>query len=104
VGIGRSIRTATDPAVAEIALEVVDACQGLGLGRLLFEVIGAAAADIGITPFQWLVDEANYRVRRLAERLCQRTDLDHSPQAAMQSCGTRVIPPHRLPDLRRHER
>ena len=77
VGIGRYIRTATDPTVAEIALEVVDACQGLGLGRLLFEVLGAAAADVGVTSFLWLVDEANYRVRRLAERLGGRFTLEY---------------------------
>lgn len=33
VGIGRYIRTVDDPAVAEIALEVVDRYQSHGLGR-----------------------------------------------------------------------
>jgi GNAT superfamily N-acetyltransferase len=69
VGIGRYIRTAEDPAVAEIALEVVDSCQGHGLGRLLVDVVGAAAADVGVTSLLWLMDETNRRVRRLAAPL-----------------------------------
>lgn len=69
VGIGRYIRTLDDPAVAEIALEVVDACQGQGLGRLLLDVVGAAAEDAGITSLLWLMDESNRRVRRLAAPL-----------------------------------
>ena len=66
IGIGRYIRTADDPAVAEIALEVVDACQGQRVGRLLLDVVGAAAADVGVTSLLWLMDEDNRRVRRLA--------------------------------------
>jgi hypothetical protein len=51
--------------------------KGSAWGRLLFEVIGAAAADVGVTSFLWLVDEANYRVRRLAERLGGRLTLEY---------------------------
>jgi GNAT superfamily N-acetyltransferase len=77
VGIGRYIRTAGNPAVAEVALEVVDVHQGHGLGRLLLDVLGAAAADAGITSFLWLMDEANRRVRRLAAPLGGRFTLEH---------------------------
>jgi GNAT superfamily N-acetyltransferase len=66
VGIGRYNRTADDPEVAEIALEVVDRYQSHGLGRLLVDVVGAAAADVGVTRLLWLMDEANLRVRHLA--------------------------------------
>ena len=54
------------PTVAKIALEVVDGCQGIGLGRLLLEVIGAAAEDVGVTSLLWLMDETNRRVRLAA--------------------------------------
>jgi GNAT superfamily N-acetyltransferase len=77
VGTGRYIRTAGDPAVAEIALEVVDAHQGHGLGRLLLAVVGAAAADAGVTSLLWLMDEANRPVRRLAAPLGGRFTLEH---------------------------
>ena len=76
IGIGRYIRTAGDPSVAEIALEVVDACQGQGVGRLLLDVVGAAAADVGVTSLLWLMDETNRRVRRLAAPLGGRFILD----------------------------
>jgi GNAT superfamily N-acetyltransferase len=69
VGIGRYIRTADDAATAEVALEVVDACQGQGVGRLLLDVVGIAAADVGVTSLLWLVDETNLRMRRLAAPL-----------------------------------
>jgi GNAT superfamily N-acetyltransferase len=68
VGMGRYVRLA-DPTQAEIALEVIDAYQGLGLGRLLVDVVGAAAADVGITSLTWLMDETNRPVRRLASAL-----------------------------------
>ena len=66
--MARYVRLA-DPAVAEIALEVIDAYQGLGLGRLLVDVVGAAAADVGVTSLRWLMDETNRPVRRLASAL-----------------------------------
>jgi GNAT superfamily N-acetyltransferase len=76
IGIGRYIRTAEDPTVAEVALEVVDACQGQGVGRLLLGVVGTAAADAGITSLLWLMDEDNRRVRRLAAPLGGRFTLE----------------------------
>jgi GNAT superfamily N-acetyltransferase len=68
VGMARYIRLA-DPSIAEIAVEVVDAYQGLGLGRLLVDVVGTAAADVGVTRLLWLMDETNRPVRRLASAL-----------------------------------
>ena len=66
VGLGRYVRLGDRPKVAEIALEVVDRYQGMGLGRLLVEVVGAAAADAGITSLYWMMDASNDRVRHLA--------------------------------------
>jgi GNAT superfamily N-acetyltransferase len=76
VGIVRYVRL-DDPAVAEIALEVVDRVQGLGLGRLLVDVVGAAAAEVGISTLLWLMDEGNRPVRRLAAPLGGRFAHDH---------------------------
>jgi GNAT superfamily N-acetyltransferase len=77
VGVGRYIRTDDDPSVAEIALEVVDRCQGQGLGRLLVEVIGVAAADVGVTSLLWMMDAHNARVRQLANPLGGRFTLEY---------------------------
>jgi GNAT superfamily N-acetyltransferase len=65
VAVARYVRLATEPAVAEVAMEVVDRCQGHGVGRLLIEVIAAAAADAGVTQLMWLMDVDNVRMRHL---------------------------------------
>ena len=65
VAIGRYIRSREDPHTADVALEVVDACQGVGLGRLTVQVLAAAAADAGVTTLSFLADETNTAVRRL---------------------------------------
>ena len=88
VGIGRYIRTSDDPAVAEIALEVVDTCQGQGVGRVLLDVIGTAAADAGIASLFWLMDETNRRVRLLAAPLGGRFTRDSGVLE-----GTTGLPP-----------
>jgi GNAT superfamily N-acetyltransferase len=66
VGIGRWVRPAGTVGLAEIALEVVDDHHGQGFGRLLLDVVGAAAAEAGIGSLLWLMDEGNQQIRRLA--------------------------------------
>jgi acetyltransferase len=77
VAVAHYIRVADDPAMAEIALEVVDRYQGHGLGRLLVHVIGAAAADVGVTSLMWVMDASNLRVRHLAAALRGRFTTKH---------------------------
>jgi hypothetical protein len=77
VALGRYVRTPDDPSVAEIALEVVDRYQSHGLGGLLVDVVGAAAADVGVTRLQWLMDASNLRVRHLAVTLQGRFRTEH---------------------------
>jgi GNAT superfamily N-acetyltransferase len=83
VGIGRYVRTPEDPAVAEIALEIVDEYQGHGLGRLLLEVIGAAAADVGVTGLLWVMDPANQPIRHLAVPLGGRFTVEYGTLEGM---------------------
>jgi hypothetical protein len=77
IGLGRYVRLANQPDVAEIALEVVDRYQGLGVGRLLRDVVGAAAAAAGIRSLYWVMDPANDRVRHLAVPLGADLALDY---------------------------
>ena len=96
VGVGRYVRTAPDPLVADVAFEVVDACQGHGLGRLLLDVVGIAAADAGVTSLLWLVDEDNHRVRRLAAPLGGRFVQEYGTLE-----GTTALPTVRSADAAR---
>ena len=76
LGIGRYIVDTTDPAVAEVAFEVVDWAQGLGLGRLMVDVVGTTACDVGIRTLMWTMDPHNLRIRQLALPLGGRFEMD----------------------------
>lgn len=78
VGLGRYVLLPAEPGVAELALEVVDAAQGHGLGSLLLDVVSVAAADAGARRLLWVTDPANVRVRRLARPLGARFVSDGS--------------------------
>jgi GNAT superfamily N-acetyltransferase len=68
VALGRYVRLPGDPSSAEIALEVIDAMQGRGLGGLLLEIISAAAASVGVEWLVWTMDAGNVRARQLGLR------------------------------------
>jgi GNAT superfamily N-acetyltransferase len=57
VGVGRYVRDPADPAVAEVAVVVVDAHQRRGIGTLLTRTLGERAVQLGIRTFvcyvQW---------------------------------------------------
>ena len=70
VGIARYVRDADDPHAAEIAVTVVDAWQGRGLGtELLAQLSGRARAE-GIRRFTALVSADNAAMTALLRRLC----------------------------------
>jgi GNAT superfamily N-acetyltransferase len=76
LGVGRYIRDRSDSTLAEVAFEVVDHAQGLGLGRLLVDVVGAAASDVGVTTALWTMDPYNLRIRQLALPLGGTFEMD----------------------------
>jgi GNAT superfamily N-acetyltransferase len=59
VGVARFIRSSADPAVAEIAIAVVDDWQGRGLGTELLHELAARAREEGVRRFSALVLERN---------------------------------------------
>ncbi|MGH8502397.1 MAG: GNAT family N-acetyltransferase [Gammaproteobacteria bacterium] len=65
VGIGHLVRVAERPEVAELALTVLDARQGMGIGRMLLERLIAAAAERGIQRIRCHLLADNVRMRRL---------------------------------------
>lgn len=67
--VARHFRLASDPTSAEIALTVVDAYQGRGLGTLLLGLLAQIAADAGIRSFLALVGRDNHVMIRLLRDL-----------------------------------
>jgi GNAT superfamily N-acetyltransferase len=68
-GVARFIRSAEDPATAELAVTVTDDAQGRGLGRRLLEVLTYAARRRGIVTYEMSVHWGNARVHSFLERL-----------------------------------
>lgn len=68
VGLARFIRADANATDAECALTVVDAFQGLGAGRLLFETLARRAALCGVTTFTSLIHRDNHAIRGLFSR------------------------------------
>lgn len=69
VGIARFVRSESDPRSAEVAFEVVDRCQGSGVGRRLLDELRSLALDEGIARFSASVVRATSRRSRCcAER------------------------------------
>jgi GNAT superfamily N-acetyltransferase len=69
VGVARYVRSATDPAVAELAVTVVDDWQGKGVGGRLTAALADRARAEGITSFSALVLAENEQILNLLEDL-----------------------------------
>jgi RimJ/RimL family protein N-acetyltransferase len=70
--VGRWVRSKNDPAVAEIALTVVDAYQRQGLGRALLALLAQSARRLGIDWFEANVLGENQPMRMLLKTLHAR--------------------------------
>ena len=66
VGVARYVRSAVDPEVAEVAVTVVDAWQGRGLGAELVAALSERAREEGIRRFTGLASAENGAVAGLA--------------------------------------
>jgi RimJ/RimL family protein N-acetyltransferase len=65
VGVARCIRLPANPGMAEVAVTVLDAYQGRGLGTLLLRLLSRAAVAQGIRTFRAYVDEDNEAMLRI---------------------------------------
>jgi len=84
VGVSRYVRAPDEPDVAEAAVTVVDDYQGRGLGRLLLEVLGAAALENGIRGFRAYVQEDNRPIRELLESMGASMEHDSAGVARVE--------------------
>ncbi len=69
IGVARYVRDPHRPAVAEVAVTVIDDWQGRGVGTLLLEVISARAREEGVTTFTALLLATNEEMLDLLGRL-----------------------------------
>jgi RimJ/RimL family protein N-acetyltransferase len=69
VGVIRFIRDLTQPTSAEIAVEVVDEWQNIGIGSLLVTRLAARARRENVTEFTAMMGVDNTRSRRLLTKL-----------------------------------
>jgi len=67
-GVVRWVRTGADPAVADMAVTVIDDYQGRGLGGLLLDVAVLDAFAFGVERFEGLVLGENISSRRMLAR------------------------------------
>ncbi|HET9769666.1 MAG TPA: GNAT family N-acetyltransferase [Acidimicrobiia bacterium] len=67
-GVVRWVRTRADPAVADMAVTVVDDYQGRGLGGLLVDVAVRDASAFGVERFEGAVLAENLPSRRMLAR------------------------------------
>jgi RimJ/RimL family protein N-acetyltransferase len=69
VGIGRYIRLHSEGTLAEVALTIVDAHHGHGLGSLMLGVLAKHAVLNGVSTFTALVHDKNEHMLNLLENI-----------------------------------
>lgn len=78
VAVARCIRTDPDAEEAEVAITVLDAWQGRGVGHALIEVLAEEARRVGITYWTGQIFASNQGIRRLlghvATEVCAQVD------------------------------
>lgn len=63
LGLGRFIRLNDRPEIAELALAVIDAYQGRGLGRILLALLYLRAREVGVRTLRALILPENHAVQ-----------------------------------------
>jgi len=78
VGVGRWVRLARDPEVAEIAFVVADDLQHRGLGTALAEALADSARERGVRRFVATMLPDNLAAHRLFARVAQERQVTQS--------------------------
>ena len=99
VGIGRYVRERDHPHRAEVALAVVDAHHGRGLGVLLLSALGAVAADRGVTTFSYAVHPQNQACLGLLGSVRASLTSEDGELTGAGPVPAGLLPPHAVAEL-----
>jgi RimJ/RimL family protein N-acetyltransferase len=95
VGVGRWVRLAGDPEVAEVAFVVADDLQHRGLGTALAEALADAARERGVRRFTATMLPSNLAAHRVFARVAQ--DRSVTAEGAVHELHGTVSPATRRP-------
>ena len=73
VGVGRFVRLADQPELAEVAMIVIDSWHGLGLGKALGRLLAERAREVGIKRFEGRILAENEAILAVLESLGEPT-------------------------------
>lgn len=68
IGIARFVRDQDEPHTAEVAVAVVDAWQGQGVGTMMVTTLSERAREVGVTGFSMVLAHDNEAAVRLLHR------------------------------------
>ncbi|MGC4110115.1 MAG: GNAT family N-acetyltransferase [Nocardioides sp.] len=96
VGIARFVRDADDPGSADVAVAVVDAWQGIGLGTMLTQDLVERALALGVHRFTMAMSSQNEAAVRLLHRTpgeIERLSIDEQLAEFAIEVGRRPVQP-----------
>jgi protein lysine acetyltransferase len=99
VGVGRWVRSAADPEVAEIAFVVADDLQHRGLGTKLAEALADMARERGVKRFVATMLPDNLAAHRLFARVAQEREI--TQEGTVHELRGTLTPAARRPAARR---
>ena len=92
VGVVRFVRDDRDPSVADVAITVVDATQGRGLGRTLLTTLRDVAAGLGVRALHFDIHPENRAMTALATSLGTRLELTDGLLSGLLPVGATATP------------
>ena len=98
IAVARCEREKSDPTIAEVAVTVIDAWQGRGIGRLVLRALAGIAWNVGIRRWRALIAGENAGAFRVLAAVATEESRQHAGGGTVEVIY-RVAPPPPLPDV-----